>query len=207
MSRLLSFLCGALLAATPVLALDSPKLGKWGVDLTSLDRSLKPGDDFFLYVNGGWLKTAQIPPDRASGGLVPGPADPQRGAAEDHRRRSGKDAGGKAGAGRKEAARSLRRLRRHRVHRSQGPAAGAEGPGLSCRPQDAGRCRPCHGFGAALHHERLQYRHRGGRQESQQLFGQSGPGGPGPARPRLLPVRATRRSSKPASPIANISPT
>jgi putative endopeptidase len=66
MSRLLTFLCGALLAATPALA--APKLGKWGVDLSSLDRSLKPGDDFFLYVNGGWLKTATIPPDRASMG-------------------------------------------------------------------------------------------------------------------------------------------
>jgi putative endopeptidase len=66
MSRLLTFLCGALLAATPALA--GPKLGKWGVDLFSLDRSLKPGDDFFLYVNGGWLKTATIPPDRAQMG-------------------------------------------------------------------------------------------------------------------------------------------
>jgi putative endopeptidase len=68
MSRLLPFLCGALLVAIPAFAVDSPKLGKWGVDLTSLDRSLKPGDDFFLYVNGGWLKTAEIPPDRSSTG-------------------------------------------------------------------------------------------------------------------------------------------
>ena len=66
MSRLLTFLCGAVLAATPVLA--QPKLGKWGVDMTSLDQSVKPGDNFFLYVNGGWLKTAQIPADRASAG-------------------------------------------------------------------------------------------------------------------------------------------
>ncbi|HKQ44981.1 MAG TPA: M13 family metallopeptidase [Rhizomicrobium sp.] len=66
MSRLLTFLCGAVLAATPVLA--QPKLGKWGVDMTSLDKSVKPGDNFFLYVNGGWLKTAQIPADRASAG-------------------------------------------------------------------------------------------------------------------------------------------
>jgi len=68
MSRLLPFLCGALLAAAPAFAVESPKLGKWGVDLTSLDRSLKPGDNFFLYVNGGWLKTATIPPDRAQMG-------------------------------------------------------------------------------------------------------------------------------------------
>ena len=87
MSRLLAFLSGALLAATPALAIESPKLGKWGVDLTSLDRSVKPGDDFFLYVNGGWLKTAQIPSDASSWGSFnelregsrPRPSDQHRG--------------------------------------------------------------------------------------------------------------------------------
>ncbi|HKB96623.1 MAG TPA: M13 family metallopeptidase, partial [Rhizomicrobium sp.] len=39
-----------------------------GVDLTSLDTSVKPGDNFFLHINGGWLKTATIPADRASTG-------------------------------------------------------------------------------------------------------------------------------------------
>ncbi|HEY0265406.1 MAG TPA: M13 family metallopeptidase N-terminal domain-containing protein, partial [Rhizomicrobium sp.] len=67
MSRFLAFLCGALLAATPVLA-QSPKLGKWGVDLTSLDPAVKPGDNFFLHVNGGWLRTSEIPADRSSTG-------------------------------------------------------------------------------------------------------------------------------------------
>jgi putative endopeptidase len=70
MSRLktLVFLCGTLVAVPPALALDAPKLGKWGVDLTSLDASVKPGDNFFLHVNGGWLKTATIPPDRSQTG-------------------------------------------------------------------------------------------------------------------------------------------
>ena len=58
MSRFLAFLCGALLAVTPVMAQQAPKFGKWGVDLTSLDPSVKPGDNFFLHVNGGWLKSA-----------------------------------------------------------------------------------------------------------------------------------------------------
>ena len=30
--------------------------------------SVKPGDNFFRYVNGSWLKTAQIPADRSSTG-------------------------------------------------------------------------------------------------------------------------------------------
>jgi putative endopeptidase len=68
MPRLLTFVCGALLVVTPVLAQSSPKFGQWGVDLTSLDKAVKPGDDFFLYVNGGWLKSAEIPADRSQTG-------------------------------------------------------------------------------------------------------------------------------------------
>lgn len=45
-----------------------PAYGTWGVDLTAMDKSVKPGDNFFLYVNGNWLKTAVIPPDRSSAG-------------------------------------------------------------------------------------------------------------------------------------------
>jgi putative endopeptidase len=44
------------------------ELGSWGVDLSGLDTSVKPGDDFFLYVNGTWVKNAVIPPDRSSAG-------------------------------------------------------------------------------------------------------------------------------------------
>jgi len=39
-----------------------------GVDLANLDRSVKPQDDFFRFANGGWLKTAQIPPEQAMWG-------------------------------------------------------------------------------------------------------------------------------------------
>lgn len=45
-----------------------PQYGSWGIDLSAMDRSVKPGDDFFEYVNGSWEKTAQIPPDRAATG-------------------------------------------------------------------------------------------------------------------------------------------
>ncbi len=68
MTRFLAFLCGALLATTPVLAQEALKFGTWGVDLSSMDSSVKPGDNFFLYVNGKWLATATIPPDRAQTG-------------------------------------------------------------------------------------------------------------------------------------------
>ena len=39
-----------------------------GIDLTGIDHSVKPGDDFFAYANGAWVKTATIPPDRSSTG-------------------------------------------------------------------------------------------------------------------------------------------
>ena len=39
-----------------------------GIDTTTFDHSVRPQDDFFRYVNGGWLKTAQIPADASSWG-------------------------------------------------------------------------------------------------------------------------------------------
>jgi putative endopeptidase len=38
--------------------------GKWGFDITGEDKSVKPGDDFFRYANGGWDQRTQIPADR-----------------------------------------------------------------------------------------------------------------------------------------------
>ncbi len=36
-----------------------------GIDLAGIDRSVAPGDDFFRYANGTWLKTTEIPADRS----------------------------------------------------------------------------------------------------------------------------------------------
>ena len=42
-----------------------------GIDPAAMDKSVKPGDDFYAYANGAWMKTAEIPGDRASiGGFV-----------------------------------------------------------------------------------------------------------------------------------------
>jgi putative endopeptidase len=35
-----------------------------GVALDNIDHSVKPGDDFYRYANGEWLKRTEIPPDR-----------------------------------------------------------------------------------------------------------------------------------------------
>ena len=39
------------------------------IDLAAMDKSVPPGTDFFLYANGGWLKSAEIAPDRSSAGV------------------------------------------------------------------------------------------------------------------------------------------
>ena len=41
------------------------RFGKWGVDLSSRDTSVKPGDDFERFASGKWLDTHDIPADQA----------------------------------------------------------------------------------------------------------------------------------------------
>ena len=53
---------GAAQAATPPQKLTS------GIDFANFDRDVRPQDDFFRYVNGHWLATTQIPPDRSRWG-------------------------------------------------------------------------------------------------------------------------------------------
>ncbi len=39
-----------------------------GIDTAGMDRSVKPGDDFFDYANGTWIKNTEIPADRSNYG-------------------------------------------------------------------------------------------------------------------------------------------
>jgi putative endopeptidase len=67
----LSFLMPAALAADPAMETTpaaAQRYGTWGVDLAGMDRTVKPGDDFFRYVNGTWVANTQIPPDRTAFG-------------------------------------------------------------------------------------------------------------------------------------------
>jgi putative endopeptidase len=54
--------------AAPAAPPAAERYGKWGVDLDGMDRLVKPGDDFFRYVNGKWAATTKIPPDKSSFG-------------------------------------------------------------------------------------------------------------------------------------------
>lgn len=37
-----------------------------GIVVANMDRSVKPGDDFYRYANGGWIKRTQLPLDSGS---------------------------------------------------------------------------------------------------------------------------------------------
>ena len=39
--------------------------GEWGVNLETVDAEVKPGDDFFLHVNGAWVADFEMPADRS----------------------------------------------------------------------------------------------------------------------------------------------
>jgi len=57
----------ALVAAPPKAAPHGSNLV--GLDLAGMDRSVAPGDDFFAYANGAWVKRTEIPADRGSYGI------------------------------------------------------------------------------------------------------------------------------------------
>ena len=67
--KMLTLATASLLAVSAVSAVAAkPVYGDWGYDATAMDRSVKPGDDFWAYVNGNWDKNTQIAADRASAG-------------------------------------------------------------------------------------------------------------------------------------------
>src|SRR5205085_1655024 len=60
-SVLLTF-CGSL-AAQP-----AASAAQHGIAADHIERSVRPGDDFYRYANGAWLQKTEIPPDRTSVG-------------------------------------------------------------------------------------------------------------------------------------------
>jgi len=60
------------LAAVLLLALAAPLTAQTpatpGLDTAGMDRSVRPGDDFFRYANGTWFTQTEIPADRAAVG-------------------------------------------------------------------------------------------------------------------------------------------
>ncbi len=64
-------IAGCLVAASSpalLLAQGTHRASTPGIDLVGMDRSSKPGDDFYDYANGSWFKRTEIPSDRSSFG-------------------------------------------------------------------------------------------------------------------------------------------
>ncbi|KIA89003.1 M13 family metallopeptidase [Kaistella jeonii] len=58
---------------TPSTPMETPKevvkeTPEKGLDFTTFDKSVRPQDDFYDFVNGSWMKTAKIPSDKSSWG-------------------------------------------------------------------------------------------------------------------------------------------
>ena len=57
------------IAAAAILLTAAVPLGHAdGLDLAGMDLSVRPGDNFFMYANGTWIRDTPIPPDRSSYG-------------------------------------------------------------------------------------------------------------------------------------------
>ena len=65
MRRLALAAAFSLLATAAIATQSGPPAGV-GVDTVGIDKSVRPGDGFDAYANGGWRKATEIPADRAS---------------------------------------------------------------------------------------------------------------------------------------------
>ena len=59
-------------------ACKAPSTVPAGIDIAGMDKSVNPGDDFFQYVNGTWIKVTPIPSDKPSFGVFATLADETR---------------------------------------------------------------------------------------------------------------------------------
>jgi endothelin-converting enzyme/putative endopeptidase len=68
MHKVLTFFLSLCLIGAAAAALADPQknagplLGEWGLETQYFSESVAPGDDFFTYVNEGWIKQAKFPP-------------------------------------------------------------------------------------------------------------------------------------------------
>jgi putative endopeptidase len=60
---------GALALAFLAHAQQAERPATHGISIANMDPAVKPGNNFYLYANGGWLKRTVIPPDRSGIGV------------------------------------------------------------------------------------------------------------------------------------------
>jgi putative endopeptidase len=75
----LTVLAGAACIAQTSSAPVRPAYGQFGFDTAGMDRTVRPGDDFYRYANGLWEKATPIPADKANYGMFTKLEDLNRG--------------------------------------------------------------------------------------------------------------------------------
>lgn len=69
----IALVAGSMLAGVPHVACAAdggkPAYGSFGFDTQGMDKTVKPGDDFYAFANGGWAKNTPIPADRSNFGM------------------------------------------------------------------------------------------------------------------------------------------
>ena len=61
--------CALLTAGTTAIGQSQPKGFKY-IDKSNMDQSVKPGDNFYLYANGRWLKNNPCLPAKPDGAVL-----------------------------------------------------------------------------------------------------------------------------------------
>ena len=62
-------ICALTLPILPAAAQEATTPTNHGINVANMDRSQKPGDNWYLYCNGDWIKRTEIPPDRPGLGV------------------------------------------------------------------------------------------------------------------------------------------
>ncbi len=64
----LVFVILTIISFSSIFAQTTPKTNTQGINVSNMDLSVRPNDDFYKFVNGGWLKKTNIPSDKTRWG-------------------------------------------------------------------------------------------------------------------------------------------
>jgi putative endopeptidase len=65
----LLFGCAIIAYAAAAVAADKAEIGAYGFDAAGMDKTVKAGNSFYSYANGGWAATTKIPDDKSNYGM------------------------------------------------------------------------------------------------------------------------------------------
>ncbi len=97
------------------------RFGTWGIDLAGMDRSVRPGEDFFRFVNGKWAQSTHDSPGQDPLRRLRGPPRPLGGAGPRDPRPLGRRPFARAGLRRGEGRRDVPHLPRREEGRGARP--------------------------------------------------------------------------------------